>query len=121
MAWAVLRVLLCLETLGLLAVVCFAIVRSIAEPGELTQEVSIVLMSIVALLWVGVTFWGVVRSRASWSRSSAVAIHVLTFAGGTGCLQLGIGPWWLGLSIVAIALIGFAAAIVARPDALPER
>ncbi|WP_026139614.1 hypothetical protein [Leucobacter salsicius] len=116
LGWAILKVLLGLETLGLVAVLGFTIVRSIAEPGDVTQEVSLVLMSAVSLAWVAVTFFGVVRSRASWARSSAVAIHVLTFAGGTGCLQLGIGPWWLGLGIVAIALIGFAAAIMARPE-----
>lgn len=116
LGWATLKGLLGLEALGLLIVLGFTIVRSIAEPGEVTQEVSLVLMSLASLIWVTVTFVGVLRSRASWARSSAVAIHVLTFAGGTGCLQLGIGPWWFGLSIVAVALIGFAAAIIARPE-----
>lgn len=116
LGWAVLKGLLGLETLGLLVVLVFTIVRSISEPGDATQEVSLVLMSLASLVWVAVTFVGAMRSRASWARSSAVAIHVLTFAGGTGCLQLGIGPWWLGLGIVAVALIGFVAAIVARPE-----
>lgn len=116
LGWAMLKGLLGLEVLGLLVVLVFTIVRSIAEAGEVTQEVSLVLMSLACLLWVTVTFVGVMRSRASWARSSAVAIHVLTFAGGTGCLQLGIGPWWLGFGIVVIALIGFAAAIIARPE-----
>lgn len=117
LAWAALRLLLGLEALGLLLLVGFTIVRSIAESGAVAQEISIVLMSVAAFVWVAVTFVGVTRSRTSWSRSSAVAIHVLTFAGGTGCLQLGIGPWWLGVGIVVIALIGFGAAIFARPEA----
>lgn len=115
-AWAALKGLLGFETLGLLVVTVLTIVGSITEPGVVAQEVSLVLMSATALIWVGVTFVAVTRSRASWVRSSSVAIHVLSFAGGTGCLQLGIGPWWLGLGIVAIALLGFVAAIISRPD-----
>lgn len=117
LGWTTLKGLMGFETLGLVAVLGFTIVSSIAEAGTVTQEVSLVLMSAAALAWVAITFVGVVRSRASWARSSAVAIHVLTFAAGTGCLQLKIGPWWLGLGIVAVALIGFVAAILARPEA----
>ena len=115
LAWAVLKMLLAIETLGLVAVVAFTIVHSITDAGDTAQKVSLVLMSAVSLAWVALTFVGAVRGRASWVRSSAVAIHVLTFAGGTGCLQLGIGPWWLGLGIVVIALAGFVAAVIARP------
>lgn len=115
-AWSVLRVLLGLETLGLLAVLVFVIAGSIAEKGAVAQEISIIIMCVAALIWVGVTFVGVSRGRAGWARSSSVAIHVLTFATGTGCLQLGIGEWWLGFTIVVVAVGGFAAAIIARPE-----
>ncbi|WP_342452025.1 hypothetical protein [Leucobacter exalbidus] len=115
-----LRLLLAAETLGLIALVAFTIMESFAQPGAVAQEVSLVLMAVAALVWVGLTFFGVARSQASWARGSSVTIHVLAFAAGTGCLQLGIGQWWLGLGIVLVALIGFAAAVIARPERSSE-
>jgi membrane protein YdbS with pleckstrin-like domain len=66
-----------------------------------------------------VTFVGAARARVSWVRGSALTIHVLLFAAGTGCLQLAIGPWWFGFGLVAVALLGFLAAVLARPE-LPQ-
>lgn len=115
-AWAILRTLLGLETLGAVALLIFTLVSAFADKGDFTQIISIVLMSVAVVLWVGITFTAATRGRTSRARASAVTIHVLMFAAGTGCLQIGIGPWWLGFAIVVLAIAGFAAAMFARPD-----
>lgn len=119
-AWGALRGLLTLEALGLGALVVFTILSALAEDGDVAQEVSIVLMSASAFAWVAITAVGSIRTRASWVRSSSLTVHVLMFAAGTGCLQLGIGEWWLGFGIVALALVGFVAAILVRPEVSSE-
>lgn len=114
-AWSVLQILLVLEAIGLLVLVVFSISSSLSDAGVLGQIVSLILMCVAMFVWVAITAVGSIRSRASWVRGSAVTIHVLMFAAGSGCLQLAIGPWWLGLGIIALALVGFAAAIMAQP------
>ncbi|WP_336658525.1 hypothetical protein [Leucobacter sp. USHLN153] len=119
-AWAVLRVLLVLESLLLAGVTIFSVVGAIGSRGPVAQSVSIVLMAVLALIWVVVTAVAAMRGNASWVRGSALTIHVLIFAAGTGCLQLGIGSWQFGFALVAVSLLGFAAAVLARPEARPE-
>ncbi|PRI10834.1 hypothetical protein [Leucobacter massiliensis] len=120
--WAVLRVLLGLESVFLAWVVMVSVLGALRSEGAAVQNVSIVAMAVVSLLWVLATCIGALRARAPWVRGSALTIHVLLFAGGTGCLQLQIGPWWLGLGIAAAAVLGFFAALLARPElpAAPE-
>lgn len=113
--WAVLTVLLGLEGMLLVWVALIAILASFGSNGVHAQVLSLLIMALAVLAWVVATIVGAVRSRASWVRGSALTIHVLLFAAGTGCLQLDIGPWWFGFGLVAAALFGFAAAIVARP------
>lgn len=121
-AWQVLRALLAGETLLMLWVVGVSVVGALRSDGDAMQNLSIVVMAAISMVWVLVTFAGAAKSRASWVRGSSLTIHVLLFAGGTGCLQIGIGPWWLGWLLVAVALAGFVAAILARPEvqAIPE-
>lgn len=117
-AWGVLTVLLVCEA-ALLVWVTYISLSAATTMGAssefLMQNVGLVVMSACALLWVLLTLIGALRSRASWIRGSALTIHVLLFAAGTGCLQLGIGSWQLGFAIVGAALVGFVAAIVAKP------
>ncbi|UOQ55862.1 hypothetical protein MUN78_09085 [Leucobacter allii] len=117
--WAALRVLLALESAFLAGVVVMTVIGaagSAGSAGSMLQNVSLVVMAAVCLLWVVITLVGALRGRASWVRGSAVTVHVLLFAAGTGCLQIGIGPWWLGFALAAAALLGFLAAILAQPD-----
>src|SRR5690606_40367890 len=95
------------------------VVGTVTGDGHPLQNLSLIVMAALSLVWVVVTFAGAVRTRASWVRGSSLTIHVLLFAAGTGCLQIGIGPWWLGFALVALALAGFAAAILARPAVAP--
>ena len=113
--WAALTVLLVLEGLLIAWVVLIAVLASFGSHGVQMQVVSLLIVVIAALGWIVATFVGAVRSRASWVRGSALTIHVLLFAAGTGCLQLQIGPWWFGFAIIVAALAGFAGALVARP------
>ncbi|MBL3686663.1 hypothetical protein D3248_06820 [Leucobacter zeae] len=113
--WAVLTVLLVLEGVLLAWVALIAILASFGSHGVQMQVVSLLIMAFAVLGWIVATLIGALRSRVSWVRGSALTIHVLLFAAGTGCLQLAIGPWWFGFGIVAAALLGFAAAILARP------
>ena len=102
-----LRVLLVLESLLLVGVLIFSVSAALGSVGPVAQNASIVAMALLGLVWVAVT------------AVAALTIHVLLFAAGTGCLQLGIGSWQFGFSLVAGALVGFAAAVLARPDERP--
>lgn len=116
-AWAALRTLLGLESLLLVWVLIVTVLGALGSSTAALQNLSLVAMAALSLAWIAVTFVGAVRARVSWVRGSALTIHVLLFAAGTGCLQLDIGPWWFGFGLVAGALLGFAAALLARPEA----
>lgn len=118
-AWLALDVLLALEMLLLGWVLVVAVLATAGSNGgaSLVQSASLLVMTALALLWLVLTLVGAVRTRASWVRGSALTIHVLLFAAGTGCLQLAIGPWQLGFGLVAAAVVGFFAAVLARPVA----
>ncbi|MFT4233228.1 MAG: hypothetical protein QM606_10705 [Leucobacter sp.] len=118
--WAVLRVLLVLESVLLGWVLVISVLATLGSSSGAVQNLSLVAMAALALAWAVVTCIGALRARASWVRGSALTIHVLLFAAGTGCLQLAIGPAWLGFALVAAALLGFLAAVLARPE-LPDR
>ena len=115
LGWAVLIAALGVETLLLAWVTLVTLLAAIGASSGAAQNYSLVAVSAICLVWVVVTLFASVRSRVSWVRGSAVTIHVLLFAAGTGCLQLAIGPWWVGFGIIALALVGFFAAILARP------
>ncbi|MFD5599735.1 hypothetical protein ACFWHR_06720 [Leucobacter sp. NPDC058333] len=117
--WAVLRILLVLESALLIGVVIFSFSAALGSKGPVTQNVSLVVMAVLALVWVAITAVAAVRGRPSWVRGSSLTIHVLLFAAGTGCLQLGIGSWQFGFTLVAVALLGFVAAVLARPEPRP--
>ncbi|MFV0433880.1 MAG: hypothetical protein ACK5LO_07880 [Leucobacter sp.] len=117
--WAALRVLLTIESVLLAWALVVTVISAISEPAAPLQNLSIVVMAALSLLWTVVTLVGALKARVSWVRGSSLTIHVLLFAAGTGCLQIGIGPWWLGFGIVVLALLGFVAAILARPEAQP--
>lgn len=117
--WAALRALLGLESLMLVWVLIVTVLGALGSATGAVQNLSLVAMAALCLLWVAVTFAGSLRARVSWVRGSALTIHVLLFAAGTGCLQLDIGPWWFGFGLVAAALLGFLSAVLARPE-LPE-
>lgn len=113
--WAAMTIVLSLEAFGGLALLVPAVLglmQTTAEP--LGQRASIFLAVLVSWIWVCATLFGV-RSRASWVRASAITIHVLIFAAGTGILQLGIASATIGWWLVVLALVGFFAALIARP------
>ncbi|EYT53227.1 hypothetical protein H490_0110925 [Leucobacter sp. UCD-THU] len=114
-AWRALAALLAVESALLLWVLGVTVVGALGSEGNPLQNLSLIVMAALSFAWVVVTLVGAVKARASWVRGSSLTIHVLLFAAGTGCLQIGIGPWWLGFALVALALAGFAAAILARP------
>ena len=121
-AWGVLFAVLTIEAFGGIAVlvpITSAFLGAGTDP--IGQRISIFLAALLAWAWVLVTLWGAVRSRASWARGSALTMHVLMFAAGTGILQLGgvVGDPLLGWGLIVLALVGFFAALVARPVA-PE-
>lgn len=114
--WGVLATVLAIETFGGLALlipIVTAMLESSDEP--LGQRLSIFLAALIALIWICVTLFAALRVRASWVRASAITIHVLMFAAGTGILQLQLASQILGWGLVALALVGFFAALRARP------
>lgn len=115
MGWNVLLIALTVEALLLAWVVFVSVAGVLGSDGAYVQGVSLVIMAVASCIWVVATLIALVRSRASWVRGSSLTIHVLLFAAGTGCLQLDIGPVWFGFGLTLLAVIGFAAAMLARP------
>lgn len=120
LGWGVLMACLAAEALLLTWVVFITLNVAMASPTEAAQNYSLVVISAICLVWVVVTLLGSMRSRLSWVRGSAVTIHVLLFAAGTGCLQLEIGTTSFGFGLIALALVGFFAAILAKPVPAPD-
>lgn len=116
-AWAVLVLVLAVEVIGGVIALVFVIQSFFAASEEpFGQRISILLATLIAWVWVLVTLWGAVRSRAGWVRGSAITIHVLLFAAGTGILQLALGDALLGWALILLAFAGFVAALFARPQ-----
>jgi hypothetical protein len=115
-AWAALIVLLGLEAVGGLAVMIPVVQGFFAATEDpIAQRLSIFLSALIAWVWVIITLWGALRSRASWARGSAITIHILLFAAGTGVLQFGLAEPLVGWVLILLAFAGFAAALLARP------
>lgn len=122
-AWAVLVLVLVIEAVGAVALMWPILQGSLGATDEpLADRVVLLVAAVIAWAWVCITLGGALVRRASWVRGSAITIHVLMFAAGTGVLQGIIGDALLGLILVVLALIGFFAALLARsnPPADPE-
>lgn len=116
-AWGVLIALLGLETLvGVIALIPFAIGFLDAGQDLIGQRVSVLLAGLLAVVWIAVTFLGALRARASWARGSALTLHVLMFAAGTGVLQYALAESWVGWATILAAFVGFFSALLARPE-----
>lgn len=115
-AWIALIAVLGVETvagvLGLIPLATGFFEASGEAPG---QRLSILLAGVLAVLWVVITCLAAVRNRAGWVRGSALTLHVLLFAAGTGMLQYRLAPAGVAWAAVGLALVGFFAAILARP------
>lgn len=115
-AWSLLIVSLAIEAVGGLVLLISIVPNMLAATEEpMGPRLSIFLAILISWVWVCVTLGGSVRSRASWVRGSAITIHVLLFAAGTGLLQLGLASSAMGWGLVLLALIGFFSALLARP------
>ncbi|MBL3698392.1 hypothetical protein [Leucobacter luti] len=117
--WIALRFVLLLEVIGgawLLINVAQGVFAAQGEPlGDL---VILLLATALWWAWIAITAWGAWRGRPGWVRGSSITIHVLLFAAATGILQGLLGPQTvLGLEVLVLALAGFVAALLARPDA----
>src|SRR5690606_35015118 len=119
-AWGVLLGALIVEAFLLIWVLLITVIAALGSGDSFAQNLSLVVLAAASLAWVVVTIVGLVRTHASWVRGSALTIHVLLFAAGTGCLQLALGPWWLGVGLVVLALLGFFVTLLARPAPKPE-
>lgn len=114
--WGVLVLVLVIEALGGVAVLWSVIGGFFAADDEpIGPRVVILLGALIAWAWVCVTLGGALRRRAGWARGSALTIHVLIFAAATGILQGIFDAPRLGWGLVFLALIGFFAAMLARP------
>jgi len=111
--WGVLLIALCIESFLMVWVLLITVLAALGSSGSFGQDFSLVAMALICLVWIVITLVGTVRSKASWVRGSAVTIHVLLFAAGTGLLQFALHLF--GWALIALACIGFVAAIVARP------
>lgn len=115
-AWRVLVAVLIVEAVGGVALM-WPVVQAVFAPTHdtLGARVSVLLAVVLAWAWVCVTLAGAVVKRAPWARGSAITIHVLMFAAGTGVLQGILGTPLLGWALVLLAFLGFFSALLARP------
>ena len=74
----------------------------------------------ISWVWIGATLLGALRGRRSWVRASAVTIHLLVFAAAIGVLQGILGTVPIGLAMMALGLVGFIAAVLAKPNFDPD-
>jgi len=117
---AVLNLLLGVETiLGILALIPLVVGFAGSADDAFGQRISILLAGALGVVWIAITFWGALRSQARWPRSSAVTIHVLLFAAGTGMLRYVLAPFSVSVAVVAVGIIGFFVALLARSDSMP--
>lgn len=119
-AWSVLLAVLTVEAFGGIAALVPITTDFLGASDEpLGPRLSILLAALISWAWVLITLWGAARTKASWARGSAITMHVLIFAAGTGVLQMGgaIGGPMLGWGLVVLAFVGFFAALLARPAA----
>lgn len=115
--WMLLLVVLAIEAFGGVALL-LPIVFGMFEAGDdpIGQRLSVFLAALIAWIWVVVTLLAGLKLRASWVRASAITIHVLMFAAGTGVLQMGLESLLIGWALIVLALVGFFAALMARPE-----
>lgn len=120
--WVALRIVLLLEVVGGAWLLWNVVVGFFASAGEpLGSRLSLLLAVVIWWVWIAATAWAAWKHRASWVRGSAITIHVLLFAAATGILQGLLGPQTvLGLELLVLALAGFVAAVLAKPDAPAE-
>lgn len=117
--WIVLRLVLLVEAvLGLLLVISTFSAFLAASDDPLGARLSVLLAVVICWVWTLATLLGAWRGLG-WARGSAITLHVLLFATATGVLQGIFGQLLLlGLTLLLLALLGFFAALLARP--LPE-
>ena len=122
--WVALRIVLAVEVIGGAWLLWNVLIGFFAAGDEpLGSRLSLLLAVAIWWVWIAATAWGAWKRRASWVRGSSITIHVLLFAAATGILQGLLGPQaTLGLELLVLALVGFVAAVLAKPDApaVPE-
>ena len=120
--WMILRAVLVIEVVGG-AVLLWNVFQAFLAAGDepLGARVSLLLAVLLSWAWIAITLWGALTGRASWVRGSALTLHVLMFAAATGVLQGILGEAvLLGWALLILALLGFVAAVLARPTAAPN-
>lgn len=123
--WRVVQIDLGVLAIAMSIVLVTVSANALAASNEpLGPRASIVAAVGASWLWICVTLFGALRSRASWVRGSSVTLHILLFAASTGVLQGLLGPDVpsepLGWGGVALALIGFFASVLARPESTDQ-
>lgn len=117
LGWLLLRIALLTEVVGG-AVVLWNVLQAFmsASTEPLGPRLSLLLAFTISWLWIGITLWGALKQQASWVRGSALTLHILMFAAATGVLQGFLGEEAaLGWTLLLLALLGFMAAVIARP------
>lgn len=116
LAWRVMTVLLGVEALCGVVLVIYVAQEILADSvGDLGLRISVLLAVVLAVVWLIVTLVGAIKTRSNWVRGSALTIHVLMFAAGTGVLQLIADATLVGWVLVLLSFAGFAAALIAQP------
>lgn len=115
--WIALRIVLAIEAIGGVWLLWNVVLGFFAANEDPLGDRVVLLVAVLIMWgWVAATAWGAWKTRASWVRGSAITIHVLLFAMATGILQGLLGPQTvLGLELLVLALVGFVAAVLARP------
>lgn len=94
---------------------------SVHRSVELPMWVSVFICLVVGVVWIGATAVGAWRANGGWVRGSALTIHILIIAAGTGVLQGIMGDETaLGLWLIVFGVLGAIGAIIWKPLAKPS-
>lgn len=115
-AWIALTAVLSVELL-LGAVLVFRMVPTFPAAGPdrdalVPLWISLFVSTILCCVWIAATLAGALKRQGSWVRGSAVTIHMLMFAAALGVFQGLLGTVGAGITLLALAIIGFAAALL---------
>src|SRR5690606_25781865 len=66
--WGVLLIALCVESFLMVWVLLITVLAALGSSGSFGQDLSLVAMALICLVWIVITLVGTVRSKASWVR-----------------------------------------------------
>ena len=115
-AWIALTAVLAVELVlgGVLVITIFPTFPAAGPEREALAPLwfSLVISLVLSCVWIAATLLGTIRRKGTWVRGSAVTIHILMLAAALGVFQGLLGTPAVGATLLVLAIVGFASAIL---------